>query len=157
SAAMRPSRMMSVWFSRGWAPVPSITRTCVSATVGVSTATYWRTLRESAGRCAGRPTAARMSGRASAAEARASDGAVRHGAEVGEYRMAIRYYNDGARARPRLLLGPGPATASFFELIRVGSVFGATRCPLVLEQMLEANEWDIHVIDTSNDTARIRV
>src|SRR5690242_15485291 len=49
---MAPSRMMSVWFSRAGAPVPSITRTCVSATTGVSMATYWRTLRESVGRWA---------------------------------------------------------------------------------------------------------
>src|SRR5690606_36346039 len=110
---------------------------------------------ESVGRWAGRAAEARTSDSASAAEARASDGAVRQGAEIGEYRMATRYDSDGVRARPRLLLGPGPATASFFELIRVGSVFGATRCPLVPEQMLEANEWDIHVVDTSNDTARI--
>ena len=34
--AMVPSRTTSVWFSRGGAPVPSMTRTCVSATTGAS-------------------------------------------------------------------------------------------------------------------------
>src|SRR5690242_13391872 len=50
--AMRPSRMITVWSARAGAPVPSITRTCVSATVGVSTCTNWRTGLASVGRWA---------------------------------------------------------------------------------------------------------
>jgi len=43
TARMTPPSMMIVWSSRAAAPVPSITRTCVSATTGASTLTNWRT------------------------------------------------------------------------------------------------------------------
>ncbi len=75
-AAMVPSRMTSVWSARACAPVPSMTRTWVRATTGVSTATYRRTLGERAGCCA----AAGEGGRASPA-ARASSAAHAAAAE----------------------------------------------------------------------------
>ena len=40
SAAMLPSRITIVWSSRAAAPVPSITRACVSATTGACTLMY---------------------------------------------------------------------------------------------------------------------
>src|SRR3954467_472474 len=50
--AIFPSRMMSVWSLRGAAPVPSITRAWVSATIAVSTDTYCCVAVDSNGRCA---------------------------------------------------------------------------------------------------------
>src|SRR3989441_5867434 len=43
TSAMRPSRITIVWSGFGPAPVPSTRSTWVSATVTVSTTTYWRT------------------------------------------------------------------------------------------------------------------
>jgi hypothetical protein len=42
-ASMLPPLMMTVWFARAGAPVPSITRTLVSATTGASTLMNVRT------------------------------------------------------------------------------------------------------------------
>ena len=47
TAAIFPSLITIVWSSAGGAPVPSMTRTCVSATVGASTLTNRRVFWES--------------------------------------------------------------------------------------------------------------
>src|SRR5258706_5095098 len=79
----------TVWSSRAGAPVPSITRTCVSATAGASNATYSLTASERAGRRGGSAAAAeravKRSGIAHAHRMEATlPRGVERGTEVGE-------------------------------------------------------------------------
>ena len=53
-AAMTPFLTMTVWSAFGGAPVPSMTRACVNATTGASTATKARVAGDSVGACADR-------------------------------------------------------------------------------------------------------